>query len=170
MSETTARADLLDLLAQWFLTTGKGSREHADRILNKHAHELAEKIRTAAREGYGERRDGTTYYEGDAALWAAAVIDPEMDIMVTGLPQFLQARYSELRERAEATGAPADVSADLDAKLAIVDAYEEAAAWYGAPENQHQPAGEVTGLETALRLLARPFAGHADFNAQAWSS
>lgn len=69
MSETTARADLLDLLAQWFLTTGKGSREHADRILNKHAHELAEKIRTEGTWGGPDH--------SDAFEWAADLIDPE---------------------------------------------------------------------------------------------
>lgn len=58
---------------------------------------------------------------------------------------------------------PADVLADLDAKLAIVDTYEQTVAWYNRPENQAAPAGEVHGLHTALRHLARPFAGHLDY-------
>ena len=40
----TARADLLNLMAEWGLTTGKGSREIADRILGAHAHEQAGNI------------------------------------------------------------------------------------------------------------------------------
>lgn len=49
----TARDELLQLMAQWMLTTGRGSREHADRILNRHAHELAEQQREWLRsQGY----------------------------------------------------------------------------------------------------------------------
>ncbi|MFI5814915.1 hypothetical protein ACIA7S_28650 [Streptomyces sp. NPDC051643] len=39
---SSAREDLLNLLAQWGLTTGRGSREHADRILDRHTRELAD--------------------------------------------------------------------------------------------------------------------------------
>ncbi|MFF7142295.1 hypothetical protein ACFZB5_13735 [Streptomyces nodosus] len=45
----TARAELLQLMAEWGLKTGHGSREHADRILNRHAHELAEQQRALLR-------------------------------------------------------------------------------------------------------------------------
>jgi hypothetical protein len=58
---------------------------------------------------------------------------------------------------------PEDVLADLDAKLAIVTAYETAAAFYNDPANRHLPAGEAHGLRTALRLLAVPFAQHPDY-------
>jgi hypothetical protein len=56
----SARAELLNVMASWFLTTGRGSREIADRILNAHAHELAEKQRAAyPPEDYEVMRDAT---------------------------------------------------------------------------------------------------------------
>ncbi|MFB7461261.1 hypothetical protein [Streptomyces sp. NPDC056188] len=68
---TTARAELLQLMADWGLKTGHGSREHADRILNRHAHELAEQIRNSE-----ELRAATDDHMGDC-LMAADLIDPE---------------------------------------------------------------------------------------------
>lgn len=73
---TTARADLLDLLAQWFLTTGKGSREHADRILNKHAHELAERLRNVHASGEGDQWNW--WDAADIPAACADLIDPEV--------------------------------------------------------------------------------------------
>jgi hypothetical protein len=70
----TARADLLNLMAEWGLTTGKGSRDIADRILGAHAHELATEQRTVM------RAPGRSY---DASRWnrcvnmTADAIDPE---------------------------------------------------------------------------------------------
>ncbi|RCH70470.1 hypothetical protein DT019_02995 [Streptomyces sp. SDr-06] len=58
---------------------------------------------------------------------------------------------------------PECVLADIQAKRSIVAAYEEAVAWYDAPENRHHLAGEVTGLYSAVRLLALPFATHPDY-------
>lgn len=55
------------------------------------------------------------------------------------------------------------VLADLESKIAIVDAYEQAAAWYSQPENRDVPAGEVNGLRTALCFLAQPFSEHPEY-------
>lgn len=46
----TAREDLLQTLADWGLTTGKGSRVHADRILAKHREEMEPELDAAYRE------------------------------------------------------------------------------------------------------------------------
>ncbi|MBI0293315.1 hypothetical protein JBE04_02070 [Streptomyces sp. PRKS01-29] len=57
---------------------------------------------------------------------------------------------------------PADVLADIDAKLALVDELEAA-----DPE-----AGYITATFTAqdaLRLLAQPFAGHPDHKGEEWA-
>lgn len=48
----------------------------ANRAIDAYAHELAEKIRASTREGYGDPNPNTTYYEGDAAMGAADLIDP----------------------------------------------------------------------------------------------
>lgn len=50
----------------------------AEQMLDAYAHELAEKIRASTREGYGDPNPNTTYYEGDAAMGAANLIDPEV--------------------------------------------------------------------------------------------
>lgn len=47
-----------------------------EQIKREHAHELAEKIRASTREAYGDPNPNTTYYEGDAAMGAANLIDP----------------------------------------------------------------------------------------------
>jgi hypothetical protein len=47
----SARAEFLNLCAQWGLTTGKGSRELVARILQHHAHENAEDLRALVRSG-----------------------------------------------------------------------------------------------------------------------
>jgi hypothetical protein len=65
-----AREELINLMAGWFLTTAKGSRGIADRILDRHAHELAEKIRSSL--------------EGRAVCWDTVdavldLIDPEVN-------------------------------------------------------------------------------------------
>lgn len=71
----TARADLLNLMAEWGLTTGKGSHDIADRILNAHAHELAEQQR------HEMHAPGRSY---DASRWnrcvntTADAIDPKV--------------------------------------------------------------------------------------------
>lgn len=53
---------------------------------------------------------------------------------------------------------PRRVLAEVQAKLRILDAYASAVTFYDAPANRHHPAGEVHGLETAVRLLALPYA------------
>lgn len=64
----SAREELLNELALWFFTTGRGSREFVDKILTKHAHELAEKIRAEFRGLSGPDWED-----------AADLIDPEVD-------------------------------------------------------------------------------------------
>lgn len=156
-----------------------GVHRDAEALVDAFAHELAEMIRKEARQGYGEKQPGTTYYEGEAALWAAVIIDPDLALLTSGLTEFLRDRYDELQEQAEtvhdagcdgtapgggcACGSPQAAIAALDCKVAIVNAYEEAAAWYVTPDYQNCPAGELRRLQEAVRLLARPFAGHPDF-------
>lgn len=69
---TTAREDLLNLLASWMCTTRYGSREKTDQILAKHAHELAERQRAWLRsQGY----DTDCACEGCSACLAREYID-----------------------------------------------------------------------------------------------
>jgi hypothetical protein len=77
---TTARADLLNLMAGWGLTTGKGSRQIADRIMNRHARELAGLIRANAQERWSDGAERNVpgcadAYEGQ--MRGANLIDPE---------------------------------------------------------------------------------------------
>ena len=44
----TARADLLNLMAQWGCTTGKGSRPIANQIMDDHLRELVTAVRSTA--------------------------------------------------------------------------------------------------------------------------
>jgi hypothetical protein len=59
---------------------------------------------------------------------------------------------------------PLNVIADIDAKLALVDAYvgaEKTLDAWTCPDDRI--IGHADGLDDALRLLAQPFAGHADY-------
>lgn len=60
---------------------------------------------------------------------------------------------------------PEHVLADVAAKRAIVEEYVEADAYYRVRADA--PAGELTGLRTAVLLLAQPYADHPDFD-PAW--
>ncbi|MEI5032404.1 DUF6221 family protein [Streptomyces sp. S1A(2023)] len=66
-----------------------------------------------------------------------------------------------------ATNDPADVLADLDAKLAIVDAYEQAACTLSLSAPGTAPHDLMTGARNYMHLtlqhLARPFAGHPHY-------
>ncbi|WP_405536907.1 DUF6221 family protein [Streptomyces antimycoticus] len=68
---------------------------------------------------------------------------------------------------------PEDVIADLDAKLAIVAAYESAAvgqrASGGAGPAHDLLTGAANTMHYALRLLAQPFAGHPDHKGEEWA-
>jgi hypothetical protein len=50
---------------------------------------------------------------------------------------------------------------ELDAFRAVLDAYEEAHAYY--VDNPHAPAGEAYGLWTAIQHLAQPYNDWRDF-------
>lgn len=63
-----ARDELLNLLSLWGLTTGKGSRAHADRILELHEAELAEGRAEAERRGLEELE------EQGAVRWLRAAL------------------------------------------------------------------------------------------------
>lgn len=72
---SSAREDLLNEMAQWGLTTGRGSRLIADRILNRRAHEAAEELRawvTTGDAGADEHGSARNVLEG------ADRIDPEV--------------------------------------------------------------------------------------------
>jgi len=73
---SSAREDLLNLMALWGLTTGRGSREHADRILNRRAHEAAEDLRAWAATGDAGADE---YGSADNVLEGADRIDPHSD-------------------------------------------------------------------------------------------
>jgi hypothetical protein len=62
---------------------------------------------------------------------------------------------------------PSRVEAEVAAKRAILDAYTEAAEFYDAPANRHQPAGEVHGLYAAVQWLAVPYASNPGFD-ESW--
>ncbi|MEV6854720.1 DUF6221 family protein [Streptomyces microflavus] len=66
-----------------------------------------------------------------------------------------------------ATNDPADVLADLDAKLAIIDAYKQAAYTLSLSAPGTAPHDLMTGARNYMHLtlqhLARPFAGHPDY-------
>ena len=62
---------------------------------------------------------------------------------------------------------PADILADLDAKLAIIDAYERAAYTLSLATPGTAPHALMTGarnyMHLTLQYLAQPFAGHPDY-------
>lgn len=57
---------------------------------------------------------------------------------------------------------PGDVLADLDAKLAAVDHHERVQA-HADVEQRQEYLLAAGACRTALRILARPFAGHPDY-------
>lgn len=61
----------------------------------------------------------------------------------------------------------AEARADIDAKRRIIDEYEQARAYYD--KHKSAPAGEVTGLLTAIKLLARPYDGREGWRAE-WAA
>jgi len=61
-------------------------------------------------------------------------------------------------------GVPERMAAECEAKRRIAEEYREAVHYYDARPSV--PAGEVTGLERALMLLALPYAGHPDYRAE----
>ncbi|CAM5264390.1 DUF6221 family protein [Streptomyces badius] len=72
--------------------------------------------------------------------------------------------YSESADHI-ATNDPADVLADLDAKLALLDEHGQASLPNGVDLDECRVCGgsnEVWPCPT-LRILARPFTGHADY-------
>jgi hypothetical protein len=69
MRNSSVRADLLQIFADWGMTTGRGSRRVVDRVLNRHAAELAEKIRAHADADQD-------YYSPSGQYVAADLIDP----------------------------------------------------------------------------------------------
>lgn len=72
---SSAREDLLNEMAQWGLTTGRGSRQIADRILNRRAHEAAEELRAWVAEGDAGADE---YGSAGNVLEGADRIDPEV--------------------------------------------------------------------------------------------
>jgi hypothetical protein len=58
---------------------------------------------------------------------------------------------------------PARVLADVKAKRAIVRDYDEAVSYFAA--HPMAPAGEVHGIESALKRLAAAYADHPDYDA-----
>lgn len=105
------------------------------------------------------------------------------------IADFLRARYTEARENAETIhdldcgeiaydgpctcGQPQALIADLDAKLAIVDEHPGDGIYVYTDDGT--PACGMCGDGTSrwpcrtLRLLARPFAGHPDYEAGKWA-
>jgi len=69
----SARAEFLNLCAQWGLTTGRGSREIVARILQHNAHEVAEDLRAWVNSGNGGAEE---YGSSDNVLEGADSIDP----------------------------------------------------------------------------------------------
>lgn len=60
---------------------------------------------------------------------------------------------------------PASVLLDVQADRKLIAKFDEAVAWYEA--NPAAPAGEVTGLYTAIKIRAQRFDRHEDWQA-AW--
>jgi len=67
-------------------------------------------------------------------------------------------------------GMPAErrrLLAECEAKRRIITEYQQVVEWYARPENKHHPAGEVSGLQIAVRHLAEVFATHPGYR-DAW--
>lgn len=85
LGDSTARANLLNLLAQYGMHTRHGSRRVADRILAQHAHELAEKqldhMRHAMDAELHEHGcvDHETHVAHEYGRMLASLIDPPKD-------------------------------------------------------------------------------------------
>lgn len=67
----TARADLLQLLAEWGLTTGKGSRRHVQNIMDAHLWELVATVRREADNRLHRREINAVEHE---AMMAATTV------------------------------------------------------------------------------------------------
>lgn len=83
----------------------------------------------------------------------------------TGMPPMGSGGIRESPEYPTVYVNPKRVLADIAAKRAIVEEYVEADAYYRVRADA--PAGELTGLRTAVLLLAQPYADHPDFD-PAW--
>ncbi|WP_432169081.1 hypothetical protein [Streptomyces sp. 1222.5] len=73
---SSAREDLLNTFAQWMLTTGRGSRAHADRILNRHAQEHADQLLAKANQ-MAILRSEDARLKAEGLRIGAALIAPE---------------------------------------------------------------------------------------------
>ncbi|MFH9765175.1 DUF6221 family protein [Streptomyces microflavus] len=95
-------------------------------------------------------------FDGHNVEWRYEMIESEA-LYVDGHP-YPAEKYTEI---ATAPAPDPDVIADLDAKLAVVDLLAPIVAdeSYQGPDHY----GGVDACEKALRLLARPFAGHPDY-------
>ncbi|MEU3613494.1 DUF6221 family protein [Streptomyces sp. NPDC006872] len=63
---------------------------------------------------------------------------------------------------------PADVIADLDAKLGIVDHYERTQA-YAEVQQRHEYVLAAGACAVALKTLAQPYVGHPDHRGEEWT-
>lgn len=72
-----------------------------------------------------------------------------------------QGGFGQAAARMIVWNTPRRVLADVAAKRAIVKEYVEAEAYYRA--HADAPAGELTGLKSAVRHLASAYASHKDY-------
>lgn len=73
---SSAREDLLNTFAQWMLTTGRGSRAHADRIINRHSREHADRLLAKA-DQLAILRSEDARLKAEGLRIGAALIAPE---------------------------------------------------------------------------------------------
>jgi uncharacterized protein DUF6221 len=100
---------------------------------------MADDLHTRLRAAVEERLAVARAADQDVARWYAT------DIKDHGEPEV--GAFIALHD-------PADAIRRYEAGLKLLDEFEEAKAFYDAPGNRSTPAGEVTGLWTAVKLLA----------------
>ncbi|MET8378032.1 DUF6221 family protein [Streptomyces microflavus] len=110
----------------------------------------------ARQREHAKRKVIPSAFDGHNIDWRFKVDEPET-LYIDGHP-YPAEKYTEI---ATVAAPDPDVIADLDAKLAIVDLLAPIVAdeSYQGPDHY----GGVDACEKALSILARPFAGHPDY-------
>lgn len=102
--------------------------------------------------------------------WPKTQVVEGTHVAVNGPGGGMIARMDRTRYRTANVGhvlnwKPARVLAEVAAKRAILQTYDEAREFYD--RHQRAPAGELHGLHQAIEFLAQPYADHPDFD-PAW--
>ncbi|MFI2081449.1 DUF6221 family protein [Streptomyces rubiginosohelvolus] len=93
--------------------------------------------------------------EVDASVWADSISYYVTEKITSGGRHEADAHHIAAHD-------PAAALADLDAKLAVVDLMERTL-WFAEGDSEVDHYGALGNADEVLALLARPFAGHADY-------